>query len=145
MPSNARQNDDLIVEYLALGHTIAKTAELAHVDEATIYRRKKSAAFRKRVADARKEMFAVGSAKVTAAMTAAIDTSEALLRDDSARIKIDAAKVILEYAVKTREHIDLSQQVDELRAEVAELKREQHNEPAKRDSTTQEPATPPDP
>lgn len=109
---NGRGNaDTVLVAALAAGSTVQDAAKTAGVAERTVYRRLDDPAFCKLVADARAEMLAQTTARLTSGALEAVDTLRALLSSEMDFARLAAARALLELGAKYREQHDLAERV----------------------------------
>ncbi len=116
--------DDALVAALAGGSTVQAAAQLGGVSEATVYRRLKDPAFRRRIATARAEVLeralghlAQGSAE------AAIVLRSLLAESKDERIRLAAARAVLELGPRLREDVEVAEEIAELRRQLEDLQR----------------------
>jgi len=114
-----RGSDARLVAALAAGASVPAAARAGGVSEATVYRRLREPAFRRRVDEARAEIVARAVARLSAASTEAVDTLRRLLHVESDFVRLGAAKGILELGVRLREHQDLAERVAALEGQLA--------------------------
>ncbi len=103
--------DDQLVSLLAGGASVSAVAQLAEVSERTIFRRLKDAAFRTRLADARKELLTRAMGSLTEGATDAARTLRNLLLDANPQARLGAAKAILEAATKLRDSLEIDERL----------------------------------
>jgi hypothetical protein len=119
MAENANQESAALL--LASGHSIAAAAERLEVNEKTI-RRWLAAGLQGRVRQLRTELFGQAVGVLTTISSTAAVVLGKLLSSKSERVQLNAAEVVISAAMSAAEQADLRQQVEELQAQVAELK-----------------------
>ena len=120
MGVDGRKNvDPLLVSALAAGRTVADAAKLAGVSENTVYRRKRSPVFRRKVSDAQAEAVSRATALLGELGTSAAIALGNLLKADSATARLGAARAILELGTKLREAVELEQRISAVEERLA--------------------------
>lgn len=114
-----RKGDPALIAALAGGRTVRDAARAAGVNEATVHRRMKDAAFRQTVAEARSRLIEGAVGQLADASTAAVATLRALLDAESETARLGAARSILELGSKLRESIEMEQRIAALEARAA--------------------------
>jgi hypothetical protein len=102
MSANGRRNvDDLLATALAGGATYREAAKAAHVSERTVRRRMEDEAFRGRVADERAELVRHAARLASGALTEAVTTLVALMRDaQGENVRLAAARSLLSFGTR---------------------------------------------
>jgi hypothetical protein len=118
MSANGRRNvDDLLATALAGGATYREAAKAAHVSERTVRRRMEDEAFRGRVADERAELVRHAARLASGALTEAVTTLVALMRDaQGENVRLAAARSLLSFGTQApdsltsglRRHVTIS-------------------------------------
>lgn len=108
---------------LAAGKGIKAAAEEAGVGERTVHTWLCDQPFRARVAALRGRLIDDAAGKLADAVSAASDELRALLADESSLVRLRAATEILNATIKIRDHVELSQRVEELEQAIASEKK----------------------
>jgi hypothetical protein len=132
VPGGARENaDGVLIAALAAGRTTAEAAILAGVSESTVFRRKRNRKFRRAVDQARTEVLERAVGQLTDGTTEAVAELRTLVKGaESETVKLGAIRTALEFAIRGRDMLGLSRELDRLRAEVERAKDEHRNRPA---------------
>jgi hypothetical protein len=132
VPGGARENaDGVLIAALAAGRTTAEAALLAGVSESTAFRRKRNRKFRRAVDRARTEVLERAVGQITDGTTEAVAELRTLVKGAASEaVKLGAIRTALEYAVRGRDMLGLSRELDRLRAEVERAMDEHRNRPA---------------
>jgi hypothetical protein len=93
------------------GDAVLVAALAAGVSERTVRRRLDEPVFKRQVDDARAEMLAQATARLTGAALEAVEALRALLGSDLNFARLGAARAILEVGAKYREQLDLAERV----------------------------------
>jgi hypothetical protein len=111
-----RTADDALAVALATGRTVREAAAIAGVSERTATRRAADTAFRRHVAELRREMVQAALGRMTDGMTDAADTLRKLLKAKKESVRLGAARAICEKACKLRESAELEERIAALEA-----------------------------
>jgi len=103
--------DDALVAALAAGSTVPDAAKRANMSERTARRRLDDPAFRRRVSEARGELYSAAMGRLAAVATKAADTLEKLLTSTRDAVALGAARSILELGQRLRESVELEQRI----------------------------------
>jgi transposase len=106
--------DAVLVAALAAGATYVEAAKQAGVSERTVRRRMDDAEFRRQVDQARAEVLAQATARLSAASVEAVETLRGLLGSPLDFARLAAARAILEVGFKYREQLDLAERIEQL-------------------------------
>jgi len=106
--------DDALILELASGSTVREAAKRTGVGERTVYRRLDDAAFRRRVSEARGELFSAAMGRLAAVATKATDTLERLMTSPKDAVALGAARSVLELGQRLRESVELEQRITAL-------------------------------
>jgi hypothetical protein len=106
--------DDVLALALARGATREEAGRIAGVSERTVYLRLSDAAFRLRVAGFRRAMVDGAIGKLASIADKAADVLGKLLDETAPSIRLRAASSVLEQLTRMREHVELSERLDEL-------------------------------
>jgi hypothetical protein len=109
-----RKGDDALLFALAAGQTIRDAAISAGLGEKTVYRRLANPAFRRRVADLRREMVAAAVGRLANAMAESADTLRSLLQATAESVRLGAAQALLELGYKMCEVAELEERIRNL-------------------------------
>jgi len=103
--------DDALVAALAAGLAVPDAAKQANMSERTARRRLDDPAFRRRVSEARGELYSAAMGRLAAAATKATDTLERLLESTRDAVALGAARSVLELGQRLRESVELEQRI----------------------------------
>jgi hypothetical protein len=133
-----KDTDEAILLALAAGGSTATAAEKGNCSERTVRRRLADPAFRQRISAMRSQLMAETIGRLaTLGKRAADELDRLLLSGENDNIKLGAARAVLTYMLQGHEHEVLGQQIEELQAEIEELKRANggnHQQPAQEDA-----------
>jgi hypothetical protein len=114
-----RKNEALAV-HLAAGQTVERAAELVGLSEATVYRRLRDPAFRRRVSELRAEMTDRALGTLSAAASAAVGTLCLLFKAKSESARLGAARAVLELGAKLKESTEFESRLRALEERLAD-------------------------
>jgi hypothetical protein len=123
LPVNVRNRREAAALSLAAGQSIAAAARAVGKNERTLRRWLAEPGFLARVREARRQLFELTLAKLAGVGPQAVDTLLALMRDGAPALKLAAVRTILYATPKWREHVELGDELAELRRHVEELNR----------------------
>lgn len=103
-----------LAAHLAAGLTVRETAATAQCSERTVYRRLKSAKFRRAVSRLRARMVDSATGRLADGMSQASDTLRQLLADPDSTVRLRSSAKLIELAVRLRELNELEKRVDVL-------------------------------
>jgi hypothetical protein len=106
--------DDVLALALARGATRQEAGRIAGVSERTVYLRLADATFRLRVAEFRRAMIDGAIGKLATIADKAADVLGKLLDETAPSIRLRAASSVLEQLTRMREHVELSERLEEL-------------------------------
>lgn len=118
----ARDRDDLVVEMASLGRPNNEIGPAVDRSAKYVQRRLKDPVIARRVADRRAERINDAVGRLSDSVLDAIDIMRNELDADRSGDRLRAAALIVNSLVKVREQAQVDQTVDELRAEIAELR-----------------------
>jgi hypothetical protein len=124
---NKKRADASLIAHLAASVSPAGAAKLAGGSEATVYRRLANPAFRQRVEKARSDFWERALCVISKGAAESAIVLRRLLRSDDGRLKLQAAKVLIGQGMKVREVVEQARQLEELRKEIDQLKKEREN------------------
>src|SRR5262249_43615428 len=110
--------DDVLALALARGATRQEAGRIAGVSERTVYSRLSDAAFRLRVAEFRRAMIDGAIGKLATLADKAADVLGQLLAEGIPLTRLRAATSVLEQLTRIREHVELSERIEELEQRV---------------------------
>jgi hypothetical protein len=117
--------DNLLLETLAAGGSIASAARRAKVSEQTVRRRLANRDFAAKVMALRSQYLTDAIGRLSAAAAAASDELYRIVRHgQNDQVKLTAARSILTLALDGHEHLLLAAQVGELQRQIDELTRD---------------------
>ena len=108
-----------LIAALAGGATVKAAAKSAGLGRRTAYRRLEDPDFRRRVAEARREMLARAVGTLADASTAAAAKLRDLLDAESETVRLGACRAILELGAKLRESDELAERIAALEERLA--------------------------
>lgn len=88
------------------------------MSERTAHRRAADPAFRKRVAALRDGMTAAALGRLSDGLAVAADTLRGLMNSEDAHVRLRAAAKVFEVTLRLREHVDLTERLSVLEAEI---------------------------
>ena len=103
--------EELLVGYLAAGHSKTHAGRLVGMSSATVRRRLADDGFKRRVQERRRELLEETSAGLAAGAREAVATLRHLLTGETDTVRLSAAKSLLELAVKYRGEIELEERI----------------------------------
>jgi hypothetical protein len=112
--ADSQVEDDVLALALARGATRQEAANVAGVSERTVYVRLNDPRFRLRVAEFRRAMIDGAIGKLEVIADKAADVLGQLLEEESPSTRLRAATAILDQLTRLREHVELSERVEEL-------------------------------
>ena len=116
---HGRKNvDDILVEALARGASVASAAQRAGVSERTVFRRQEQPEFRQRVEKIKEQIVERTSAVLTAmGLESCRGLHELSEKSTPPSVRLRAIRTVLEMGCKLREQVDLTKRVAALEAE----------------------------
>jgi hypothetical protein len=116
-----RNLDERLLLALACGATVEAAARSLDISEATIYRRLRAPAFRRRLQDLRADMVQRTAGTLTAAAGEAVKTLLALQKEAiPPAVRLGAARAIIELGLKVRAATEIEQRLAALEAAQAQ-------------------------
>jgi len=116
-----RNLDERLLLALACGATVEAAARSLDISEATIYRRLRAPAFRRRLQDLRADMVQRTAGTLTAAAGEAVKTLLALQKEAiPPAVRLGAARAIIELGLKLRAATEIEQRLAALEAAQAQ-------------------------
>jgi hypothetical protein len=112
--ADSETQDDVLALALARGATRQEAGRVAGVSERTVYVRLSDPAFRLRVAEFRRAMIDGAIGKLATIADKAADVLGKLLDEQAPAIRLRAASSVLEQLTRMREHVELSERLEEL-------------------------------
>ena len=116
---DTQKGDSALIAALAGGSTAEDAARAAGVSRSTVHRRLEDPDFRRRVAEARREMLARAVGTLADASTAAAAKLRDLLDAESETVRLGACRAILELGAKLRESDELAGRIAALEERLA--------------------------
>jgi hypothetical protein len=116
-------NNELLIAELASGKSYEAVAQLTGVSKSTIVRRMKTPAFRSKVRQTRALVLERTLGHLSKGSAESAITLRNLLRSSSEKIKLGAAVAILNAERRFLETEDLTADVEDLKAQVAQLRK----------------------
>jgi hypothetical protein len=110
------RKDEIIAFRVAVGDTCEEAAQAAAVGVATVKRRRADKDFMARVSELRADMLRRASGKLSHYSAGAVAKLYELMDNEDAKVSLGASKAIIDYAMKVREHDELKQELDEIKA-----------------------------
>lgn len=117
------KGDEKLIGELAGGKSYEAVAQLCGCDRATVYRRMKNPAFRRRVRAARRDVLERTLGHVAQAAVSAVVALRNLLKSPSEKVRLGAAVAVLNAQSRLYESEELAADVEDLKAQVAKLTR----------------------
>jgi hypothetical protein len=117
--ADSESQDDVLALALARGATRQEAARVAGLSERTVYVRLGDPKFRLRVAEFRRAMIDGAIGKLATIAEKAADVLGQLLEEESPSTRLRSAQAILDQLTRLREHVELSERVEELERSVA--------------------------
>jgi hypothetical protein len=117
--ADSETRDDVLALALARGATRQEAGRIAGVSERTVYVRLSDQDFRLRVAGFRRAMIDGAIGKLATLADKAADVLGHLLDEEIPLIRLRAAASVLEQLTRIREHVELSERLEELERRVA--------------------------
>lgn len=114
------QNNENIIIALATSSTIRDAAAKAGVSEKTIYQRLKDADFKRAYTDFKKALIEQSATALSLELSNAVRAMGDIVTDESvpAAVRLQAADAIIKDTLRMREHIQLTDDVERLKAMV---------------------------
>jgi hypothetical protein len=106
--------DSALALALAAGWTVTEAARAAQISERTAHRRLEDHAFRRLVAEFRRQMVDAAVGKLANTSARAVKTLSNLLTAESESVRLGAARTILELGSKMRASEELELRISEL-------------------------------
>jgi hypothetical protein len=117
--ADSETQDDILALALARGATRQEAGRIAGVSERTVYVRLSDSTFRLRVSEFRRAMIDGAIGKLATLADKAADVLGKLLDEESPAVRLRAAGSVLEQLTRIREHVELSERLEELERQVA--------------------------
>jgi hypothetical protein len=121
--ADSESQDDVLALALARGATRQEAARVAGLSERTVYVRLGDPKFRLRVAEFRRAMIDGAIGKLATIADKAADVLGRLLEEESPSTRLRSAQAILDQLTRLREHVELSERVEELEKNLADQAR----------------------
>lgn len=120
MTAKQQQNNESIIIALATTPTIKEAAKKAGVSEATVYSRLRDKEFKKAYSDYRKRLIEDSATALSLQLGDAITALGNIVRNKKtpAAVRLQAADTIIRNSLRVNEHIQLTNDVEELKAVV---------------------------
>ena len=119
---DSEKGDVAMVAALAGGASNTAAARAAGKSERTVCRRLEDPEFRRRIAEARDQLFQLALGRLANASTEAVETLRRLLaRNDTPTAQLGAARAILEHGPKLREATEYEARISAMEAKVDEV------------------------
>lgn len=112
--------NDALALVLAAGATVRGAAEQLGVGERTVARRLADPQFRHQVNQARADLLTEASARLTGALTGAVESLIGLLGSEDERVRLQAAAKLLETSLRFHKETDLTERTTRLEITTAE-------------------------
>jgi hypothetical protein len=133
-PGNLETRREAAALALARGLSIRDAAAEAGVNERTVFNYRTDPVFNARVKELRAELFALAVAKLAGMNGKAADQLAGLLESGDEKTRLGAVRLVADWTKAAREH-DLAAEIEALRQELQEIKRNVHG-PAPRPGET---------
>lgn len=108
------RNDTILVLALARGESVHTAAKKSGISASTVFRRRKTEAFRQSVAAARAEMIGRATGQLAATSVRAVQTLRKLLAAQSEAVRRAAAVALLDAVCRWRDSDDFEQRLQRL-------------------------------
>ena len=120
--SNNEQNDDVLIQHLAAGHTVSQAAGAVALSTQTVYRRLRDPLFRAKLAEARAAVLQPVVARTMAEVGKSLDRLVAIRDDEDAApsSRVRAAVAIIETALKLNNAVVVELRLASIEAALAE-------------------------
>lgn len=117
------ESDEILAGLLAGGMSCAKAAQKIGVHERTVRRRLEDPEFRKLVDSIKSQVVSEAVAVLGRTMVEAATTLRRLLRSKNEGIRLGAARSVIELHLKAHTQMDLEEQLRQVQADIASIKR----------------------
>jgi hypothetical protein len=114
--------DARLIEQLAGGTTITKSASLAGVSRRTVTRRLADPDFRRRVNEARRQIVDHAVGRMATSMKSAAVVLRKLLKSDADSIRLGASRAIMELGQRLRDSVEFEERLTTLESLLRERK-----------------------